>query len=155
MPIEATLKETRIRDLKPPEAACVSLGATLAEALASMRARKAGCVLACEGDRLVGILTERDVLRKIAGEQLSLDSMVADFMSSGPHTLTGDDPVGDAIRMMYEGDYRHIPIIDKRGRVEAVISIQEIIQFLAELYPEEVLNLPSDPHQYMDSREGG
>ena len=155
MPIEATLKETRIRDLKLPEAACVSQAATLAEAVESMRARRAGCVLACEGDRLVGILTERDVLRKVAGERLSPDSMVADFMTSGPRTLTADDPVGDAIRLMDEGDYRHIPIIDKEGRIEAVISIQQIIQFLAELYPEEVLNLPPEPHQYMDSREGG
>jgi hypothetical protein len=56
---------------------------------------------------------------------------------------------------MDEGDYRHIPIIDKEGRIESVISIQQIIQFLAELYPEEVLNLPPEPHQYMDSREGG
>ena len=155
MPIEATLKETKIRDLKPPEAACVSQTATLAEAVASMRARRAGCVLACEGDRLVGILTERDVLRKVAGARLSLDSRVADFMTSGPRTLTADDHVGEAIRLMDEGDYRHIPITDKEGRIEAVISIQQIIQFLAELYPEEVLNLPPEPHQYMDSREGG
>jgi CBS domain-containing protein len=155
MPIEATLMETRIRDLKPPEPACVSRSATLAEALASMRSRGAGCVLACEGDRLVGIMTERDVLRKVAGERLSLDSSVADFMTSEPRTLTADDPVGDAIRLMDEGDYRHIPITDKDGRIEAVISIQQIIQFLAELYPEEVLNLPPEPHQYMDSREGG
>ena len=155
MPIEATLRETKIRDLKPPEAACVSHTATLAEAVASMRERRVGCVLACEGDRLVGILTERDVLRKVAGARLSLDSSVADFMTSGPRTLTADDPVGDAIRLMDEGDYRHIPIIDKEGRIESVISIQQIIQFLAELYPEEVLNLPPEPHQYMDSREGG
>ena len=155
MPIEATLKETKIRDLKPPEAACVSQTATLAEAVESMRARRAGCVLACEGDRLVGILTERDVLRKVAGERLSLDRAVADFMTNGPRTLTADDPVEDAIRLMDEGDYRHIPIIDKEGRIESVISIQQIIQFLAELYPEEVLNLPPEPHQYMDSREGG
>ena len=66
-----------------------------------------------------------------------------------------DDPLGDAIRLMDEGDYRHLPIVDKAGRVEAVISIQQIIQFLAELYPAEVLNLPPEPHQYMDSREGG
>jgi CBS domain-containing protein len=153
--IEAILRGTRIRDLKPPAPACVSREATLREALASMRERRAGCVLACEGDRLVGILTERDVLRKVAGEEVSLDSPVADFMSSGPSALTADDLLGDAVRLMDEGDYRHVPINDKEGRIESVISIQQIIQFLAELYPEEVLNLPPDSNQYMDSREGG
>jgi CBS domain-containing protein len=155
MPIEAILRETRIRDLKPPAPACVSAQATLREAIDSMRERRAGCVLACEGDKLVGIFTERDVLKKVAGQAVSLDSPVADFMSPGPRTLTADDPLGDAIRLMDEGDYRHVPINDKEGRIESVISIQQIIEFLAELYPEEVLNLPPEPNQYMDSREGG
>jgi CBS domain-containing protein len=155
MPIEAILRETRIRELKAPEPACVARGTTLREAISSMRARRAGCVLACEGDRLIGILTERDILRRVAGEEISFDSPVTDFMSSGPRTLTADDLLGDAIRLMDEGGYRHIPIVDKAGRVEAIISIQQIIQFLAELYPTEVLNLPPEPHQYMDSREGG
>ena len=155
MSIEAALRETRIRELKPPAPACVAREATLREAISSMRARRAGCVLACEGERLVGILTERDLLRRVAGEDVSLDSPVADFMSSGPRTLTADDLVGDAIRLMDEGGYRHLPIVNKAGRIEAIISIQQIIQFLAELYPTEVLNLPPEPHQYMDSREGG
>ena len=155
MGIEAALRETRIRELRLPKPACVARGATLGEAISSMRARHSGCVLACDGEQLIGILTERDILRRVAGEEVSLDSPVTDFMSSGPRTLTADDPLGDAIRLMDEGDYRHVPIVDKAGRIEAVISIQQIIQFLAELYPAEVLNLPPEPHQYMDSREGG
>ncbi len=155
MAIEAALRETRIRELKPPKPACVAREATLREAISSMKARRAGCVLACEGEQLIGILTERDILRRVAGEEISLDSPVTDFMSSGPRTLTADGLVGDAIRLMAEGGYRHVPIVDKAGRIEAIISIQEIIQFLAELYPTEVLNLPPEPHQYMDSREGG
>jgi len=155
MSIEAALKETRIGELRPPEPACVARGATLREALSSMRERRAGCVLACEGDQLIGILTERDILRRVAGEDVSLDSPVTGFMSGGPRTLTADDLLGDVIRLMAEGGYRHIPIVDKAGRIEAIVSIQQIIQFLAELYPAEVLNLPPEPHQYMDSREGG
>jgi CBS domain-containing protein len=155
MAVEKALKQTRIREVKPQRPPSVERGATLAEAINSMRGRGAGCVLVCEGGRMAGILTERDVLNKIIGEQTRMDSPVEEFMTPAPRTLTSDDLLGDAIRLMDEGGYRHVPVVDGSGRVEGVLSIQRIIEFLAELFPEEVLNLPPRPNQYMDSREGG
>jgi CBS domain-containing protein len=155
MSLETALREVKIRELKPPQPVCVDESATLAEATDSMRARRAGCVLVCTNGRLEGILTERDLLNKVIGEQVSFDSPAVDFMTRAPKTLTANDLLGDAILLMNEGDYRHVPVVDEAGRIEGIISIHHIIDFLAEMFPEEVLNLPPRSDQYMDSREGG
>jgi CBS domain-containing protein len=119
-----------------------------------MQQRKASCVLVCQDGRLEGIFTERDILKKIVGEKVSLDLPVKQFMTPSPTTVNIDARLGDAIILMDKGDYRHVPIVDDSGRIEGLISIQDIITYLAELFPTEVLNLPPRP-QHMPSREGG
>lgn len=153
--METALLKSKIRDLEPSEPVCIEPGVTVMQAIQSMRRRGAGCVVICEQGRPVGIFTERDVLKKIAGEKVSLDSPVSRLMTEGPKTLTADNSLSDAIKLMNDGDYRHLPIVDAAGKVEGLISIQHIVRFLAELYPAEVLNLPPRPHQHMASREGG
>jgi CBS domain-containing protein len=69
--------------------------------------------------------------------------------------LTADDRLSDAVLLMDQGDYRHVPIVDRDGMVEGMISIHNIIDFLAEIFPEEVLNLPPRTNQYMNTQEGG
>jgi CBS domain-containing protein len=56
---------------------------------------------------------------------------------------------------MDQGSYRHLPLVDDSGRVEGIISIQDIIQYLAEGFPTEVLNLPPDPQAKSRSLDGG
>lgn len=147
--------ESKIRLIEPSAPVCVGRDTPVGEAIQAMREGSTGCVLVCEGERLVGIFTERDVLNKVAGENVSFDSPVSRFMTEDPKTLTADDSVTDAIRLMEGGDYRHVPIVTVSGIVGGLISIQHVVQFLAELYPTEVLNLPPRPHQHMASREGG
>jgi CBS domain-containing protein len=155
MSVEAVLRESKIRQLDPSQPVCVEMTATLAEVIESMRARRCGYVLVCEGDRAVGIFTERDVLNKVAGQPLSPASPISSLMTANPKTITAEDSLAEAIRLMDEGDYRHLPVVDRAGRVQGVISIQDVIEFLAELYPTEVLNLPPLLHQQIRSREGG
>jgi CBS domain-containing protein len=155
MSVEVALRESKIRQLEPSQPVCVDSSATLAKAIESMRVCRSGYVLVCEGDRAIGIFTERDVLNKVVGEQVSLSSPVELFMTANPKTITADDSLGDAIRLMDEGDYRHLPVVDRTGRIQGMISIQDVIEFLAQLYPTEVLNLPPLPHQQIRSREGG
>jgi CBS domain-containing protein len=76
-------------------------------------------------------------------------------MTRDPKVLTADDYLSDAVLLMESGDYRHVPIVDGEGRVEGMISIHNIIDLLAEIFPEEVLNLPPRTNQYMTTREGG
>jgi CBS domain-containing protein len=135
--------------------ACVEATTSLSEALQSMRENRVSCVLVCAGEKIEGIFTERDFLTKVAGASISMDSPVGKFMTPNPKVLTAEDLVSDAILLMEGGDYRHVPVVGANGRVEGMISIHNIIEFLAEMFPEEVLNLPPRPDQYMRSQEGG
>lgn len=155
MSVERVLCESRIRDLEPSKPVYLGPDSTLSEAVEAMRRRGVSCVLVCEDDRLLGIFTERDVLRKIAGQSVPLDQPIKDYMTPDPKTITMDDLLNLAIQLMYRGDYRHVPIVGGSGKVEGVISIQDVVRFLGELFPAEVLNLPPRIHQYMASREGG
>ena len=155
MPVKTALRQTKIREMKPSPPVCVDQTATLAEAIVAMRGSHTGCVMVCEGERVRGILTERDLLDKVIGVPVALSSAVEEFMTREPKTLTADASLDEAVRLMDQGDYRHLPVVSRSGRIEGIISIQHIIGFLAELFPAEVLNLPPRQNQYMDSREGG
>ncbi|HWX41812.1 MAG TPA: CBS domain-containing protein [Blastocatellia bacterium] len=155
MSIERAFTECKIYELKVPAPVCIEPTASLANAIESMRAGRSACVLVCEDKRPIGILTERDILNKVAGENVALDTPVRDFITPNPQTLNADQSLGDAIQMMDHGDYRHVPVVDNSGRVEGIISIEDIIEFLAQSFPTEVLNIPPRQDQYMSSREGG
>jgi CBS domain-containing protein len=155
MLVEAALRETRIRELKSARPLCLDRHTSLSEAIQTMRAEKASCALVFESGNVAGILTERDMLNKVAGESVDYDSPVGQFMTPNPKMLTADDRLSDAVLLMDKGDYRHVPIVDRDGMVEGMISIHNIIDFLAEIFPEEVLNLPPRTNQYMNTQEGG
>jgi CBS domain-containing protein len=152
---EAALVNSKIRELRPPQPVCLELGSTLAEAIDSMRARRSGCVLVCEGSQIRGIFTERDVLNKIAGQDISMDLAIESFMTPNPVAVSSEDCLSDAIGLMDQGGYRHLPLVDESGKVEGIISIQDIIEYLADLFPTEVLNLPSHPDSGSKSLDGG
>ena len=76
-------------------------------------------------------------------------------MTTDPRTLDLDQTIRDAIELMQTGRYRNVPIVDDRRRLVGVVRQVDIIKYLAESFPEELLNLPPRPHQRMDRQEGG
>jgi len=152
---EAALARSMIRELRPAQPVCLDLNCTLAEAIDSMRVRRSGCVLICEGHHIRGIFTERDVLNKIAGQDVSLDSPLEPFMTPNPVVASSEDSLSDAIQLMDRGGYRHLPLVDGDGKVQGIISIQDIIEYLAELFPTEVLNIPPHPEVGSKTLDGG
>jgi CBS domain-containing protein len=114
-----------------------------------------GCVVVCQGKKLIGILTERDVLLKVVARDVDYATPVDEFMTPDPITLPLSATIGDAVNIMIEKNFRHIPIIEDGGSQPlAVFSIKDVINLLAESFPEHVLNLPPRPHQKMSTREG-
>jgi CBS-domain-containing membrane protein len=63
--------------------------------------------------------------------------------------------VRDAIDLMQTGRYRNLPIVDGEGLLVGVVRPQDVLKYLAEAFPEELLNLPPRPHQQMEQPEGG
>jgi CBS domain-containing protein len=118
-----------------------------------LRAQRTGAVLICEGEKLVGILTERDALQLMASGA-DLSTPVREVMSGEPATISSTATVGDAIRVMSEGGYRHLPIVDGKGRPTGVVGVHGIVHYLVDHFPETVYNLPPDPKAAPREREG-
>ena len=138
--------------LDPPT---IAAGTALDEALRQMQINDGEPLLVTDGERLVGVLTERDVLMKVLGRQTDPAATVDDFMSRDPETLTLDSTVGEALQIMESGGFRTIPLIDGNGTVEGLLRQQDILEYVAEAFPQEILNLPPRPHQVMETEEGG
>ncbi|HVN83569.1 MAG TPA: CBS domain-containing protein [Candidatus Binatia bacterium] len=140
--------------LKPP--VNVSPNASLRHAIEAMNASNVGCVLVERNGKLVGILTERDVLTKVVPSGTDLDrSQVASVMTSAPETLSLDDRVAYALNKMVVGGYRHIPLVDAAQRPVGLVSMRNVVEYIVDLFPHEVLNLPPEPRLSVShSREG-
>jgi predicted transcriptional regulator len=113
-----------------------------------------GYVLIVEDGRPVGVMSEREVLMKIVARDVKYDETVDTYMSHQLETLTLKDPIARAIQLMTEAGERNIPIVDERGRAVAVLRTLDIIHFLAEAFPAQVMNLPPRPHQLIPEPEG-
>ena len=115
---------------------------------------QAGSVLILDGKRLIGIMTERDILMKVVARDVDYDKPVDEYMTHSPRTLRPADTIGDAINLMNEAGLRNIPIVDENGEVIAVFRARDVIHHLAESFPAHVLNLPPRPHQKLKTAEG-
>jgi CBS domain-containing protein len=107
---------TRLLTIEPSEA--------LQEAAHRMADRRVGAILVTEGDRLVGILTERDVLRAVG--KGTIEGSVADWMTRDPMTVGPDATNGEAAMLMIHGGFRHVPICDHDNLV-GIVSIRDLM----------------------------
>jgi CBS domain-containing protein len=136
-------------------------GTTLGSCLLTIQRTGTGdSVFVTDADgRLAGVLTERDIFARLVGPDVAagvdLEVPVETFMTTEPHTLRLDQSVRDALELMQVGKFRNIPVVDDDGRLVGVVRQVDILKFLAESFPEELLNLPPRPHQRMEQAEGG
>lgn len=140
--------------LSPPEPVCVRETVSVQEAVNAMVARHQAGVLVVDAEgRLVGIFTERDVLRRVLGQaQDPGRTPVSSVMTPDPEALTMSDRVAYALHCMSVAGYRTVPVVDDARRPVAVVTATDVIRWLASVFPEAVLNLrPGDaiknPHQ--------
>ena len=118
----------------------------VSDAITQMRENKIGCVLVRQGQAIVGIFTERDLLNRVIGPRLDLDKTeVGSVMTPGPETLVVDAPMAFALNLMGEGAFRRLPLVDESGQPVGMLSVKHIVQYLAEFFSEEVLTLPPRP----------
>jgi CBS domain-containing protein len=142
---EDVLKEP-IRRLEPRAPVSLSPDATVADAVSAMNEHRIGCVLVVIGERLAGIFTERDIVRRICAGGEALDTLrLGDFMTSTPDTLEPDDPIAFALNRMSVGGYRHVPLVDPLDRPVGIVSVRDVVRFLVDHFPRRVHNLPPSP----------
>ncbi|MEX1137862.1 MAG: CBS domain-containing protein [Bacteroidota bacterium] len=143
-----------IKRLKVRKPVTLSPGQSIAETLDVMKQKRIGCVVVTEKEKLVGILTERDILLKVAGVSGAEKKKVREIMTPDPEVFEPDDSIAFVLNAMHVGGYRHIPVVDEGGKPLAVISVKDIVGFILDHFAEDVLNLPPKPMRTTDQREG-
>lgn len=116
----------RVADVMAGDLLTVEGDTRLTDAVRNMNDRRVGAVLVLEGDRLVGVFTERDVLRAVA-HGLTAEAVVGDWMTRGPETIEPDDTAEHAAVLMIHGGFRHLPVVDT-GKVVGILSIRDLMR---------------------------
>ncbi len=154
--IEDILKETKIYQILRPK--CVNSGPdiSLQEALDLMHREKSGyIVIRDEHLKVLGMFTERDVLMKVLRKGVKLSEPVKNYMNTDLVELFKSDTVGAAIDTMNKYNIRHIPLVDEMGQMTGILSVRTVANFLSELFPTEIFNLPPKADQEFHTAEGG
>ncbi|MFZ0548089.1 MAG: CBS domain-containing protein [Candidatus Promineifilaceae bacterium] len=133
----------------------VEARSTIRDVVGKMRQQNVNVSLVMDGGILTGILTDRDVLRRVAGKREIWDEPVSSIMTPNPITIDPTASAADALWLMDEKRIRNLPAVDGSGNVVGNMTHQAIINYLAARYPTEILNLPPNPHQIAEQVEGG
>jgi CBS domain-containing protein len=156
--IRGALLDDTIAVLSPAGPICLPETATVHEAVQSMLARRqAGVLVVDAAGRLTGIFTERDVLRRVVGQDLDVrQTTLRAVMTPGPEALTASHRIAYAVHCMSVAGYRTVPLVDAEGRPIGVVTVSDVLRWLANLFPEAVLNLaPGDRLKHPDNPDAG
>jgi CBS domain-containing protein len=115
-----------VADVMTREIVSVDAGAPLSAAAAHMSGHKVGAALVFEGERLAGILTERDVLRAVAEGRVET-STAGECMTRHPETIEPSDSTSTAATLMIHGGFRHLPVVEDE-RVVGIVSIRDLMR---------------------------
>jgi CBS domain-containing protein len=142
--VRGALLDDTIATLGPAEPICLPPMATVEDAIARMLERRQACVLIVDADgRLTGILTERDVLMRVAGAGRDpRRTALRDVMTPKPVALAARDRVAYAVHCMHVAGFRTVPLVDTEQRPIGIVNVSDVIHWLAQLFPEAILNLP-------------
>jgi len=127
------------------------------EAIEKMVVGHYGCVLVGQAGRLEGILSERDVVTRLAWKGLDPKrEFVIDHMTPDPETLGPDDALGYALNIMAVGGFRHVPITTRGQRIVGILSIRDLQRLFMMHFRQEILTLPPlPPREGPAERYGG
>jgi len=156
---DSNLVQLPLSEIPVREAVVLSPENTVTEAIRAMQRDHRGCVLitddGTQGSKLAGIFTERDVLNRIVDRGKNPATLpLGEVMTPAPDVLGVDSTVAYALNKMSVGGFRHVPVVDDEHRPAFVVSVRDVVEFLVDAFPREVLNLPitGDPGQ--KAREG-
>ena len=122
----------------------IAPNATVYDALAIMADKEIGSLLVTEGDKLVGLLSERDYARKIILRgRSSKETRVDEIMISTPITIVPDCSVDEAMRIMTENRVRHLPVIGNNESVLGIVSIGDLVKWIISSHQETIEQLQS------------
>jgi CBS domain-containing protein len=155
MKIKDELESDTIVDLGPETAVLISKDVTVGDAVKELQQQRHGSACVCDGGKLVGIFTERDLLKKVLNPKKPLDTPITEVMTANPRTLNIKEKAAVALDLFDKGGFRHIPVVNENNEPTGMLSIKCMINYLVEMFPDLILNLPPEPGSISTSVSGG
>ena len=151
------IPKTPVGDMVRREPIRLKSDSRLGDVVIAMKNEERGAaVIEDESGNLVGIVTEYDFRAKLDHSSQSWHTDTVDkIMNSNPRTIRSSQFLHEALAVMIACKFRHLPVVDDDGKVINILSIRDIIIYVAKLYPQEFLNLPPDPHTTAPDQFGG
>ena len=119
MPILSDVMRSEVIEVAPED--------TLGEVAERMSAVNVGAVVVKDYGRLIGILTERDMLKAMAARVHTSEARVRQWMTEDPLTATVEMDVEEAAQIMLEHNFRHLPVLDDSGVVVGLVSLRRVV----------------------------
>ena len=121
-----------VSDIMTPAALTEAADDTLAEASAKMWQQQTGSLLIMDGDKLHGIVTERDIMRAVAEGKDPTTVPLRDAMTRDVVTITPETALTEAAQLMFEKWFRHLPVVTEAGEVVGIISLRDLLGLVKE-----------------------
>lgn len=153
MELRSILNSTKVGELTEPLRHALKPSETIGRAAEEMRQQSHGSILVWADGKLVGIFTERDLLRVLASGE-SLERSISEVMTPNPQTVTTEDSLFDATKMMDDGGYRRLPVIDPAGEPVGFVDVKSISHFLVEHFSSAVHTQAAHAQVIAKEREG-
>lgn len=118
---------TRLGDLMTNELLDVAPEDTLAEAAQRMADQTVGSAVVLDHGRLIGIVTERDLLRAMAQRVHPSEGRVREWMTSDPVVASEETTTSEAARLMLNNGFRHLPVVDGE-RTLGIVSLRDVVR---------------------------
>src|SRR5258708_36898005 len=106
-------QDQNVSVLQTDDYVAVSPHTPLSQAIEAMKQDEGGCVIISDNGRVAGIFTERDLLTKVLGEKVDLESPISQWMQPNLEALSPEPTVGEAVRLMSDSWFGNIPLVDK------------------------------------------
>lgn len=118
---------SKVGDVARKNVVSATADATLAEAARLMYTKGTGSVVVVSPEgKVIGIFTERDLSRVVA-DRVSYDSKLGDLMTKDPVTIRDDEPVTKAVELLSTRKIRHLPVVDREGKLVGIITARDIV----------------------------
>ncbi|HAD87494.1 MAG TPA: CBS domain-containing protein [Rhodospirillaceae bacterium] len=126
--------------VQPRDLTTTTVDQTAEQAAKDMAAANVAAIIVLDADgKLIGIVTERDLSRRIVAEnKVPSDTKVGDIMTANPDTLAPGDRASDALELMLTRRYRHLPVQDENGKCIAMVSIRDLYEAVKESLEENI-----------------